>query len=905
VKLRRLALKNFRRFSQPLVIDQIGDGLSVLAGDNEEGKSTLLRALRAALFDRHRVSKEVARQFVPFSSEVQPEVAVDFEIRGQLYRLRKGFYQQPFAELELPGGLGRLSGPAVEDKLQELLRFDGPARGLSGAADHGILGLLWLEQGSSFSNWNAAAKDRRDGQAQRSLQSALESEVGEVLGGQHGRELAEAIARRYAEYFDKNRKPRGEYARALSRLDLLREELGKLQDQLAVYEGKVEQLARLRERLLGYEREGRLSRAQKERHEAEEEGRRIESLAFTLREAEAGKQVAVAHFQAESGRARQRNAERQRLDACSERLASCRADLEAAQTLAAPQAERVHATKAELDEAQGQSQRLDAELARCEAAQRALLLHKQAAGLRTRLAQATAAHERALLAQARGEALAIDDRGLRLLTKLDRERAEAEAGLAAVATRLSFAPQAGTSLLLAGQRLAAGSPLTLTETTSLELVQGETALGRLTITPGAEDLSARRARVEQARRKLGQALQDHGAADLAAAEAVAKERADWLQQAQKQRELLAALAPEGLDGLRAALLRAEAEGAPQAISTGSEELTPIEDEAALSQQLQQARLGREGMARALKQARANYEREHEAWQAVQNRLVRAEVELESATREHGAVAEALAAARRREDDEALQAAVQAAEGALRLSEDRVAVATQALASARPDEVRLRLQAKREAVEQIGRDTDATRQQISSLEGELRALGQQGLGELRDEKQGELERAQALAERMSREAEALRLLSDTLGTAERSAKETFLQPVQRRVQPYLDLLLPGTSLHFSDGDLAISHLRRGAQEEPFEALSIGTREQLAVLTRLAFADLLRDQGQPTCIVLDDVLVYADDKRFDRMLLLLRRAAEKQQIVVLTCRGRDYVSQGLPVRWLSECIARSAA
>jgi uncharacterized protein YhaN len=41
--------------------------------------------------------------------------------------------------------------------------------------------------------------------------------------------------------------------------------------------------------------------------------------------------------------------------------------------------------------------------------------------------------------------------------------------------------------------------------------------------------------------------------------------------------------------------------------------------------------------------------------------------------------------------------------------------------------------------------------------------------------------------------------------------------------------------------------------------IGTREQLAVLTRLGFVDLLREQGQPAAVVLDDALVYADDSR----------------------------------------------
>ena len=95
------------------------------------------------------------------------------------------------------------------------------------------------------------------------------------------------------------------------------------------------------------------------------------------------------------------------------------------------------------------------------------------------------------------------------------------------------------------------------------------------------------------------------------------------------------------------------------------------------------------------------------------------------------------------------------------------------------------------------------------------------------------------------------------------------------------------------------LKRGAVEEKFESLSIGTREQLAVLTRLAFAELLREQGQPSAVLLDDAIVYADDQRFDRMLHILHKAAEHFPVIVPTCRERDYLTAGAPIIRLAEC------
>jgi uncharacterized protein YhaN len=120
-----------------------------------------------------------------------------------------------------------------------------------------------------------------------------------------------------------------------------------------------------------------------------------------------------------------------------------------------------------------------------------------------------------------------------------------------------------------------------------------------------------------------------------------------------------------------------------------------------------------------------------------------------------------------------------------------------------------------------------------------------------------------------------------------------------VQPYLDLLFPGAELELGQDTLDIRHLRRGELDEPFDCLSIGTQEQLAILTRLAFADFLREKGQPAAVILDDALAYSDCNRFDRMQLVLRKASKNLQVIVLTCRERDYIGRGLPIVRLADC------
>ncbi len=69
----------------------------------------------------------------------------------------------------------------------------------------------------------------------------------------------------------------------------------------------------------------------------------------------------------------------------------------------------------------------------------------------------------------------------------------------------------------------------------------------------------------------------------------------------------------------------------------------------------------------------------------------------------------------------------------------------------------------------------------------------------------------------------------------------------------------------------------------ERISVGTREQLSTLYRLALAEYLC-----TTVVLDDQLVQSDNTRMDWFRALLAEKARVFQIVVFTCRPSDYLA-----------------
>lgn len=74
----------------------------------------------------------------------------------------------------------------------------------------------------------------------------------------------------------------------------------------------------------------------------------------------------------------------------------------------------------------------------------------------------------------------------------------------------------------------------------------------------------------------------------------------------------------------------------------------------------------------------------------------------------------------------------------------------------------------------------------------------------------------------------------------------------------------------------------------ERISVGTREQLSTLYRLALAEYLS-----TTVVLDDQLVQSDGARMDWFRALLAERAHSFQIVVFTCRPDDYLAASATV------------
>ena len=113
------------------------------------------------------------------------------------------------------------------------------------------------------------------------------------------------------------------------------------------------------------------------------------------------------------------------------------------------------------------------------------------------------------------------------------------------------------------------------------------------------------------------------------------------------------------------------------------------------------------------------------------------------------------------------------------------------------------------------------------------------------------------------AAALARLQAALDAERDAARDTIFGPVQEELKPLLWILHRDAALSFDCESPLRSGLVRDQAEEVSEYPSGGTKEQIAILTRLAFARLFARQGRRMPIVLDDALIYSDDDRIIKM------------------------------------------
>ena len=881
MKLRKLSVNQFKRFTEPTRLGELCDGLNLVVGPNELGKSTLLDALRAVLFERYSSRARPILALQNDRSGAAPVIELVFEVNGAEYTLTKRFVKSPYARLQCPDGT-LLEADAAENRLRSLLGF--AEAGNRGATSEtlGMWGVLWVQQGQSF-----GSPDLPDS-ALASLSAGLESEVGTVLGGRRGRELPQVIEQQRGVLVTaRRRQPRGEYKDTLEHVSELEQRLvGQQQQQLEISE-TLEQLAAAAARLT------RLEDGTQDRIDQEELTQAQEQLGAVMRH---DLQLEAARSELQNRQGQLEQAQR----AQSERT-SRREELKTDQEQLRQETERLgelqqreRESLVALDELRQAATKAEAEAEsamQSETSLRGILdrisRSAELSDLLRRQSDVEAAQERLADAQSQAEQIQVTDESLQRIRQAAEIADKANAQLRVAATRISFE--------IPGDRLAGfeadGAPLTDPPAT-IEAVEAVAITiperGRIIIEPAVADRDQLLRSERAARAELHAALNEVGAQSLADAQVLRDQRRDHEVTSSAVWEELERLAPPSgeltlqprIDELRQSLAAVLPEGATDQL--------PQRDyaEAALQSaqtELQKAR-DEERIAREAVDGRAQAVLKLSVEVRTLENTVDSQTELVE-RRQEGLQSDAEAVS-----DQLLAEASDTAAKAVKEQQQTVSALEENWSASARTQLEARISRLNSAIAKRAISRVDSRIEAVRLRERIEVHDSAGIDEAIEHTHHELEQATRQRDRIERELEVLDLLAQTLRAAESEARERYLAPVVDRIHPYLQMLFPNAEIGM-DEDLNITGMsRRAGYEESFDHLSMGTQEQIAVLVRLAFAEMLVDQGAPAAVILDDALVFSDDKRMRLMFDILSHAAQRVQIVVFTCREQLFEGLG---------------
>ena len=876
MRIRRVEVRDFRALLGTHVVDDLQDGLTILSGHNEDGKSTLLAAVRTVLFERYKVGGQVADSLLPFGARVRPEIRLDFRIADREYSIFKAFCQRPEALLKTPEGEYR--DDEAEQALGRLLGAEIPGRGPSKLEHRSVWGMLWIEQGRGFEGLEPSAP------ARASMQSTLQRELGSIVGADAANRLLERIEERRSKFFDKRHLVRGELKESRKRLQELEEELRGVEGALVSYQSQVDALEEALERKAQLTRIGALRAAEQRLERARAAQEEVRALQAVVAEAQHKFDLCDANLQRIMVLHRQRQ---EWLRSATQLSSASEAEAKQARVLRrelseleAKHRDAQAGCDAEREALEGTQERLELALCRREVAHDAEQLRRLKKRLRAARKHAKAARS----AANRIALIPVDETKMAALREAQARVQNSEARLDGAAA--SVIVRTGEHLVtMSGESLPQGEMLRLLEPCTLEI----DGVGSIEVFPGGELLERRVAERDEARAWYAKQLEALGFRSLEQAAQALQTRQALQSELWEAERMLKFEAVEGTEALEAEIASLKAR-LDQRVAELRLDDTPKLDESELD--VQRLR-GASELRKAESTLAAQRLRELEArLTEARHKLVQAEAKAEAREEHMRQARQQLQEARTTQSDEALQSALLEATAQKELRASELDAARKSLEEMDPGARQSELEEALRLHSELCEQSRQLEQRIRDARIHLSAGGRAGLGERREELRALLSEERLRGASLERDAKATDLLARVLREASEDAQRHFAEPVRRRVQPYLSMLMPEAELEI-DADLRIRGLRRNDREEPFEALSMGTREQLAVLARLAFADILHDDGRPTPVLLDDVLVYSDDERFDRMKAILKQASERQQVLVFTCRERDWADCGAPI------------
>lgn len=836
-------------------------GVTVIEGDNELGKTSLAEAIDLLFDALDSSAADRVKSVRPVGRDVGASVELEVETGPYHFIYRKQFHKRQSTELRvLAPAIESLAGREAHSRVLEIL---------SETVDVPLWKALRLQQG--------AAIDQADLTGQTSLAAALDAVAAADLGGDREETLYGRVSQEWLKYWTRTNKPVAAHAALAQAAVEAHTQHTEIERQLAEVAADVEHCDDLASKV----QEGHQRNAEDlaERDKLQAQFAEIETLGDHARDM----RIAAEREQQQLTLAVTRNETRQTLidDVKSaekrERKTASEYDQIAADL---PDLQRVAAAALATDTKRQQAlvgARKDA----LRAADDMSHLHDVFNLMSLRERQEQVRKTRLQLA-ASAQVIATNSVDPALLARIEAtnlQLAQAEARLNTDGPRVDLLAGLPARVTLDGESvdLAAGEQhaWTVTDVSTVEL-PGDL---RLTVSAG-RSLSGAQTEHTSMVDALAALLLQARVADVAAAREAAADRHDAaMAQTTASTQLvthLRDLTEQALDDLitsheaRSALYQASRPAHP-----------PLPAHTGAARKLESAARKNvaelEGTATSARNARDETSAKE---QEIQSALVALSTAKQIVSEEGQRLKAALNLARGSVKDEEITRQVTECHDKALLFETNALAIEHTYAEAAPDAVDARLSNVREVIQRATATLHDDEHELTALRARLQLRGEQ---DLYDQQIAALSAEEATTIQLGRweaRAAAARRLCETMTQARAHAQEAYVAPLQDRIESFAQVVF-GRNVQIELGsNLQIVSRILDGQRVDFRSLSMGAREQLSLLARLACACMVSEAGGVPLLI-DDALGNSDPGRLRNMGAVLALAGKSCQVIVLTC------------------------
>jgi len=868
VRIHRIKLHNYRGVTDAEV-EFPDEGVTIIEGDNEVGKTSLSEAIDLLLAERDDSSKRGVKAVKPAGKDVGAEVEIEMSSGPYRFRYRKRWHRQKETVLEiLEPEKTQFTGREAHDKVRSIL---------DETLDGGLWEALRLRQGTQLEQAAFAGG---------SLGRALDLAAGGDSAGDREDDLWVRITTERDRYWTATGQAKADRTAASARVAASASQVAEFEAILLGLEEDAEQVARLMADAAA------LVNKQKDHDDVLDDlVARFEAIKTRRDKVErlAGlRDTAQAHH----GRALEVSKSRtelvKRTTDAADAVAKLKSQVEAALPARTQVEDRRVETQKTFDVCKG-------EVHEAEIAQRWAVDARDYRRQQIEMDQLSERHDSVLDAVRRRSEAApvldashVNDELVKRIEDAHLELAKAEASAASGAATVNTEALTDIDIEIDGRSVAleAGGHHEIVVAGSVEVVVPGTI--SMVVKAGAE-AQVLADRLTEAQTGFASACEEGhvtGLADARKAAAARNEAERVLGEVAKSierdlRDLTLDALAQKVERLTAHVANYESEGSPEPpIPPDLDSAQVLASEC--DRVLQECREKRERLEKNLVDASAAVQKVDLGDATSKALLAQAQAALSVAK-------ESLDVARDDVVDEDVAKQLADTESAVLARIKELKEAETRLAAEDPDSVEELLQNARAVKKRLADDQHDNEVTARDLRTKLALKGEEGLANKLDIAKSGLIHLTADHERLEARAAAAKLLFDTFAKRRAEAHHRYVAPFRERIEQLGRLVFrPSLEVELDD-DLRIARRTLDGVTLDFADLSGGAQEQLGMISRLACASIVAaDGGAP--VIFDDALGWSDPRKLDRMGAVISMAGRSCQIIVLTCTPGRYESVG---------------